>query len=178
MGCLVGYSGHWLHPGRPDGVITEQHGTNRPQQATGPSKVPPVVRIGAFLPFPVTAAPSRGTTLTCKDGFCKLGATLGQVEGTTHGGGEEEELMALLSRLPPPPIHPPQRPKAAPVPDTASTNTTKQLKLWTNMEERVKLFGTQVRLAVSCFLLCCCSAVIKIQMTRFGARRVCLVSAQ
>lgn len=62
-----------------------------------------MVRMGAFLPFPVTAAPSRGTTLTCKDGFCKLGATLGQVEGTTHGGGEEEELMALLSRLTPPP---------------------------------------------------------------------------
>lgn len=25
---LVGFSGHWLHTGRPVGVITEQHGTD------------------------------------------------------------------------------------------------------------------------------------------------------
>lgn len=45
-----------------------------------------LVSTGAFLPFPVIAAPSRGSTLTWNSGFRKPGATLGRLEGTTHRG--------------------------------------------------------------------------------------------
>lgn len=78
--------------------MSQQNNMEQNDHSTGPSKVSPVVRMGTF---PVTAASSSGTTLTCNAGFCNSGPHWAEWRGPhTEGGqgrrGDKEELMALF----------------------------------------------------------------------------------